>query len=431
MGLLGERNPEWDDARVGLRAGRRVGVRLVVVGVGWIQMHILVINSGSSSIKFSLFAEDAGELRSMYEGELSGIGEAAAKLEYRDAADEDLAGKVGEVKASSMAEAIGVVERAVGLEELPPPDAVGHRVVHPGAKLKGHQRVTAEVMQELREAVEFAPLHDPAAIEIIEEMMRRLPDVPHFACFDTVFHETMPEEAFVYPLPEALRKQGVRRYGFHGLSCESVVVQMRAAVGVEFPQSMLIAHLGSGCSVTACVDGKSVDTTMGLTPTGGVVMGTRPGDLDPGLVLYLLRQEGATLDSVEAMLNHDSGLKALGGVNDMRELHKTAQRDSRVRLALSIFSRSLVKTIAGLAALHCPSAVVFTGGIGEHDARTRGEVAGGLWAFGAELEMAANELSGTGLRKISEEDSRVALYVVPAEEDLMIARHVARMAGPV
>jgi acetate kinase len=391
-------------------------------------MHILVINPGSSSIKFSMFAEEATELRSIYEGELSGIGGAAAKVEFRAASGADLGQKLGEVKASSMEEAIGVVERAVGLDGMPAADALGYRVVHPGAKLKGHQRLTPDVLRELRAAVAFAPLHDPAAIEIIEEMMRRLPEVPHFACFDTVFHETMPEEAWVYPLPAVLRERGVRRYGFHGLSCESVVWQMRAAPGVNFPRSMLIAHLGSGCSVTAVVDGKSVDTTMGLTPTGGVVMGTRPGDLDPGLVLFLLRQEGATLESVEAMLNHESGLKALGGSNDMRELRKTAVSDARSRLALDIFGRSLVKTIAGLAAVHCPSAVVFTGGIGEHDAMTRAEVAGGLWAFGAEMERVANEFGGSGLRKISEEDSRVAMYVVPAEEDLMIARHAVRMA---
>jgi acetate kinase len=392
-------------------------------------VHILVINSGSSSIKFSMFAEDSGELRSMYEGELSGIGGTSAKLAFCDASGNDLSGRAGEVKTGTMEDALGVIERAVGMDGLPPADAVGYRVVHPGAHLRGHQRLTADVLKQLRGAVAFAPLHDPAAIEIIDEMMRRLPGVPHFACFDTVFHETMPEEAWVYPLPEMLRAQGVRRYGFHGLSCESAVMQMRAAAGVEFPRSMLIAHLGSGCSVTACVDGKSVDTTMGLTPTGGVVMGTRPGDLDPGLVLFLLRQQGATLESVEAMLNHESGLKALSGSNDMRELRKTAASDERVRLALSIFSRSLVKTIAGLAAVHCPAAVIFTGGIGEHDAETRAEIAGGLWAFGAEMERVANEFAGSGLRKISEEDSRVALYVVPAEEDWMIARHVARMMG--
>jgi acetate kinase len=306
---------------------------------------------------------------------------------------------------------------------------VGYRVVHPGPKLRGHQRLTAEVLTELRAAVRFAPLHDPEALEIIDALMRRYPAVPHVACFDTVFHETMPEEATVYALPAAVRDEGVRRYGFHGLSCESVVWQMREDAGVEFPQSMLIAHLGSGCSVTACVDGKSVDTTMGLTPTGGVVMGTRPGDLDPGVVMYLMRRASATVDSVEAMLNHEAGLKALGGVNDVRALRAAEKEDRGARLALTIFVRSLVKTIAGLAALHSPSAVMFTGGIGEHDARTRGAVAGGLWAFGAELDGVANEAAGSGLRRISDEDSRMALYVVPAEEDLMIARHVVRICS--
>jgi acetate kinase len=405
-------------------------------------MHILVLNPGSSSIKFSMHevveesnaegsvAPGAGAagLRTLYEGELGGIGGRLEKLVFRDAAGNDLSGRLGAVKSGSMQEAIAAVERAVGLDGLPPPDAVGYRVVHPGAHLHGHQRLTAEVLAQLREACEFAPLHDPEALEIIEEMMRRFADVPHIACFDTVFHETMPEEATVYALPYSVRKQGVRRYGFHGLSCESVVVQMREAAGVEFPRSMLIAHLGSGCSVTACIDGKSVDTTMGLTPTGGVMMGTRTGDIDPGVVLFLMRQAGATADSVERMIDGDAGLKALGGVNDMRELRKRAAGgDARAGLAICVFCRTLVKTVAGLAALHNPTALVFTGGIGEHDALTRRAIAVGLWAFGAEMEDAANELPAKGLRKISEEDSRIALYVVPAEEDRMIARHVARI----
>jgi acetate kinase len=392
-------------------------------------MHILVINPGSSSIKFSVFAEDAGEVRSLAEGEVGGIGGRAAKLEFRDVDGKDLSGALGEIKTATMEDAIGVVERAVGVAGLPAPDAVGYRVVHPGPKLKGHQRLTPEVLAELRAAVRFAPLHDPEALEIIDALMQRYPAAPHVACFDTAFHETMPEEATIYALPAEVREEGVRRYGFHGLSCESVVWQMRRAAGVPFPRSMLIAHLGSGCSVTACIDGKSVDTTMGLTPTGGVVMGTRPGDIDPGVVIYLLRREGATVDSVEEMLNHEAGLKALGGVNDMKALRAAERQDASARLALTIFVRSLVKTIAGLAALHSPSAVVFTGGIGEHDARTRGAVAGGLWAFGAELDGTANDSAASGVRTISDEDSRLALYVVPAEEDLMIARHVARICA--
>ena len=204
---------------------------------------------------------------------------------------------------------------------------------------------------------------------MIGEMMRRFADVPHIACFDTVFHETMPEEATVYALPYAVRRQGVRRYGFHGLSCESVVAQLREAQGIAFPRRLVIAHLGSGCSVTACIEGKSVDTTMGLTPTGGVMMGTRTGDLDPGVVLFLMRQAGATADSVERMIDGDAGLKALGGVNDMRELRRRAAAgNERARLAIRVFCRTVVKAIAGFIALHGADAIVFTGGIGERDA---------------------------------------------------------------
>jgi acetate kinase len=248
----------------------------------------------------------------------------------------------------------------------------------------------------------------------------------------------MPEEASVYALPEEVRAEGVRRYGFHGLSCESIVFQMRRAGSIPFPRRMVIAHLGSGCSVTACVDGKSVDTTMGLTPTGGVVMGTRPGDLDPGVVLYLLRRQSATAESVEKLLNFDSGLKALGGINDMRELRESAAGgDKKAQLAIKVFCRSVVKAIAGFIALYGAEAIVFTGGIGEHDLDSRAEIANALRGLGVALDADANRLqhktSGQGeaetVRRISSESSAITVYVVPAEEDRMIARHVAQMCG--
>ena len=397
-------------------------------------MHILVLNPGSSSIKFAMYADGWAQLRVLYSGELTDIGEATAALELRDNAGKDIAGAVGEVKAGSMNEAIGVVQRVIALPAFAPPDAVGYRVVHPGAHLHGHQLLTPEILAQLKEAVVFAPLHDPAALEMIEEMMRRAPGVPRFACFDTVFHETMPAEATVYALPATVREEGVRRYGFHGLSCESVVFQMRRASRVPFPRRLVIAHLGSGCSVTACIDGKSVDTTMGLTPTGGVVMGTRPGDLDPGVVLYLLGRPGATVESVEKMLNHESGLKALGGINDMRELRQSAAAgEQAARLAIRVFCRSVVKAIAGSIALYGADALVFTGGIGEHDVDSRAEIATALGGLGVALDLDANRLprkdSGEDqtVRKVSSENSPIAVYVVPAEEDLMIARYVARM----
>ena len=407
-------------------------------------MHILVINPGSSSIKFAMYADGWAELRVLYSGELNDIGEASAALKLKDNAGRDITASAGEVKAGSMDEAIGVVQRVIALPGLTPPDAVGYRVVHPGPHLRGHQRLTPEVLAQLKSAVVFAPLHDPAALEMIEEMMRRAPGVTRFACFDTVFHETMPEEATVYALPAEVRDEGVRRYGFHGLSCESVVFELRHARGLPFPRRLVIAHLGSGCSVTACIDGKSVDTTMGLTPTGGVVMGTRPGDLDPGVMLYLLRRPGATAESVERLLNRESGLKGLGGVNDMRELRQSAAAgDQATQLAIRVFCRSVAKAIAGFVALYGADAIVFTGGIGEHDADSREQISTALLGLGVRLDIVANldanldanrlECNDSGqfgvdtVRRISTEESPIAVYVVPAEEDLMIARQVARM----
>ena len=401
-------------------------------------MHILVINPGSSSIKFAMYADGWAELRVLYSGELDDIGRPSAALKLSDNAGKDIAASVGEVKAGSMDEAIGVIQRVIALPGLARPDAVGYRVVHPGPHLRGHQRLTPEVLAQLKQAVVFAPLHDPAALEMIEEMMRRAPDTVRYACFDTVFHETMPEESTVYALPAQVREEGVRRYGFHGLSCESIVYQLRRARRVPFPRRLIIAHLGSGCSITACLDGKSVDTTMGLTPTGGVVMGTRPGDLDPGVVLYLLRRKDATVESVEKLLNRDSGLKALGGINDMRELRKRAAAgDAQAQIAIRVFCRSVARAIAGFIGLYGADSIVLTGGIGEHDAESREQIAAALSGLGVRLDRDANRIKPKDsgpfetqtVRCISCESSPIAAYVVPAEEDLMIARWVARMCG--
>jgi acetate kinase len=293
------------------------------------------------------------------------------------------------------------------------------------------------VLQDLQQAVVFAPLHDPEAIALIRDMMKRFPDARHYACFDTIFHQTMPAEASTYPLPVEYRKRGVRRYGFHGLSCESVVDEMRVASDggqAAFPRRMVIAHLGSGCSVTAVVDGRSVDTTMGLTPTGGVVMGTRPRDLDPGLVLYLLRQaEGdraAALSAVETLLNHRSGMLALSGQpNDMRAIRKAAEGGSAdASLAIQIFTRSVRKAIGAFAWLMGGlDAVVFTGGIGEHDVLSRTEILRGIEGYGVALDPVANVARGDELRRVSAVDSQVVIWVIPAREDRMIAVHVSQM----
>jgi acetate kinase len=395
-------------------------------------VHILVINSGSSSIKFSLFDSKNGEPRSLFEGEVTGIGGAKAELRFRDAKGRDLSKGRKDVKAGTPVEAIGLVVEAVSGPELPTVEAVGYRVVHPGAKLHEHVRIDDAVMKDLEEAVVFAPLHDPAVIEVIREMMERFPDVAHYACFDTVFHQTMPEAAMTYPIPVKYRERGVRRYGFHGLSCESIVRQLRSEGGLEFPRRMVIAHLGSGCSVTALVDGQSLDTTMGLTPTGGVVMGTRPGDLDPGLVLYLLRQmEGDRVTALERMVNHDSGMVALSGMpNDMKAVREAVARgDAKARLAVEIFTRSVKKAVGGFMALMGGvDVLVFAGGIGEHDARSRAEIVGGLESFGISVNSGLNEARGDAIRRVSASDSVPMVVVVPAKEDWMIALHVERMS---
>jgi len=362
---------------------------------------------------------------------VTGIGGAKAGFKFRDADGRDLSEGRKEVKAGTPVEAIGLVVGAVSVSALPKVEAVGYRVVHPGAKLDRHVRMDDAVMKDLEEAVVFAPLHDPAVIEVIREMMERFPDVAHYACFDTVFHQTMPEAATTYPIPAEYRERGVRRYGFHGLSCESIVRQLRA-FDAGVPKRMVIAHLGSGCSVTAVVDGRSVDTTMGLTPTGGVVMGTRPGDLDPGLVLYLLRQmKGDRVNALETMLNHDAGMVALSGMpNDMKAVREAVLRgDAKARLAVEIFTRSVKKAVGGFVALMGGvDAVVFAGGIGEHDARSRAEILGGLESFGISINSGRNEAKSDAVRRVSASDSVPMVLVVPAKEDWMIAVHVDSMA---
>jgi acetate kinase len=384
-------------------------------------MHILVINSGSSSIKFTVFEAGAGEPKTLLDGELAGLGARGAALTIggRDA---------GRVDAATPEQAIQSVQRALDEATVPPADVVGYRVVHPGPNLKGHQRITEEVLQQLDEAAAFAPLHNPAAVTMIRAMMKLKPGVPRYACFDTVFHETMPVAATTYALPQRFREEGVRRYGFHGLSCESIVRRMTQQTG-GFPARAAIAHLGSGCSVTALRDGASVDTTMGLTPTGGVVMGTRPGDLDPGVVLYLLRKAGGEVAAVEKMLNGEAGMVALSGMkNDVRAVREAARRgDANAELALEVFTRSVRKAIGAYAwLLGGLDAVIFSGGIGEHDAQTRSEVLDGLEAAGVSLTKESNNAHTKGVRRV-DDGKRTPVWIVPAEEDLMIAMHVQRM----
>jgi acetate kinase len=390
-------------------------------------MNVLVLNSGSSSLKFSLFdvAVARNEPSLLLDGELSGMGtpQATLVLTKQNRAPE----QQDALKVEAPGDAISSVLDAVAHANAGKVDAVGYRVVHPGPSIHEHVLITDEVLKELAAAADFAPLHDPEAIAMIRETMQRMPAIPHVACFDTVFHQTMPEEASTYAIPKELRERGVKRYGFHGLSCESAIRQLKA-VG-PLPARMVIAHLGSGCSVTAVLNGQSIDTTMGLTPTGGVVMGTRPGDLDPGLVLYMLRQDKAedAVGKVEHALNHDSGMVALTGLpNDMKAVREAAAGGNEAAvLALKVFTRSVQKAIGGFAWLMGGlDAIVFTGGIGEHDAASREEILAGSEV---PINYVRNRTPGAGIRRIDASESKTAVFAVTAQEDLVIALHVKRV----
>ncbi|MFP5232571.1 MAG: acetate/propionate family kinase [Acidobacteriota bacterium] len=407
-------------------------------------MQLLVINSGSSSIKFSVYAvmAEGEQPQSLLDGQLSDIGERESRLVLRQAGrGQSMAGRVG---IHGVSEAISVVLDVVSGSGMPGFEAVGYRVVHPGPRLHEHTRITPQVLAELDAAGAYAPLHDPAAVQMIRTFSQRFPELPQYACFDTVFHHTMPLEASTYALPPEFMKRGVRRYGFHGLSCESIVQQLRSEEGRNgpLPRRMVIAHLGSGCSVTALQDGRSVDTTMGLTPTGGVVMGTRPGDLDPGLVLFLLREEiGApqdggsgskdALDAVQKLLNHGAGLAALSGMeNSVKEIRAAANAGRQsARLALQVFTRSVRKAMGAFCwLLGGLDAVVFSGGVGENDAQTRQEIIAGMEDLGVSLDPGLNHRAAGGIQRISPPDSPTQVLIVPAQEDQMVAAHVFRMA---
>ena len=271
----------------------------------------------------------------------------------------------------------------------------------------------------------FAPLHVPPALELIHAARERSPHVRQFVCLDTVFHATLPEEASVLALPREYREQGVRRYGFHGLSYESIVERLQP----EVPARTVVAHLGSGASLAALAHGVSMDTTMGFTPTGGIPMGTRTGDLDPGVLLWLLRQGHLDAEALESRVNHDAGLAALsGGTSDLAELTKAADAgDAPAALALTVFVRSIAKTIGAYAAvLGGLDLLVFTGGIGENSPRVRQRVCEMLTHLDVHLDTPRNE-DGPGF--ISRPGSRTTVRVMPSEEELQIARHTRRLLG--
>ncbi len=318
------------------------------------------------------------------------------------------------------------------------PAAIGYRIVHGGPHLRRHCRITPQVLDTLRAAVHYAPLHIPAALTLIDTASNLYPQAPAFACFDTAFHTTMPPEAYTYAIPARFREQGVQRYGFHGLSYESIVTALAPKIPARpFPARLVVAHLGNGASLCAIANGRSVDTSMGLTPTGGIPMGTRSGDLDPGVVLFLARSGHLNTNELESVLNHESGLAALSsganapGISDMRELTAAADRSSdpgsaAANQAIAIFCRSIAKTVAGYAAvLGGLDTLVFTGGIGEHSALVREQVCRQLAFLGITLDPDANQRhAATISQQTSPIPNPITVQIIPADEDGRIAHHV-------
>ncbi|ATB40643.1 acetate kinase [Cystobacter fuscus] len=382
---------------------------------------LLVINSGSSSLKFGVYAHREGHEAVLFKGTVRHIGGERGTLSLQDAHGQ----KVFEKSAPYPTQREAFDRAMDRLESLghTSPVAIGHRVVHGGPHLREHRALTGEVLHTLETTTHFAPLHVPPALELIHHARERYPSVPQFACFDTVFHRTLPEEAAVFPVPRQYRDQGVERYGFHGLSYESIVERLKPRV----PERTVVAHLGSGASLVALRHGISVDTTMGFTPTGGIPMGTRTGDIDPGVLLWLLRQGHVDAEGLESLVNHDSGLKALsGGTSDMSELTRAAGfGDASAALALSVFVRSIAKTIGAYAAvLGGIDLLVFTGGIGENSPIVRQRVCAMLGHLGLVLDDARNR-DGQGV--ISAPGSRGTIQLLPSEEEEQIARHTRRL----
>ncbi|MGO9443432.1 MAG: acetate/propionate family kinase [Thiobacillaceae bacterium] len=383
---------------------------------------ILTINGGSSSIKFALFEEGDPLLR-ILEGAIERIGMPEAALRVNDLKQKESFSRL--VTAPDHRAAVEVLmnwlEERLGRNALA---AVGHRVVHGGPKYSDAQRITAEMVEELRRLSPFDPEHLPEEILLTEAFHRRFPDLPQVACFDTAFHHNLPRVAQLLPIPRRYEAHGVRRYGFHGLSYAFLMEELARVAGAEAVQGRIIlAHLGNGASLAAVLGGKPMDTSMSFTPTAGVPMSTRSGDLDPGLVWYLARTENITAKQFNEMVNFQSGLLGISETSsDMRDLLITETRDVRAAEAIALFCYQIKKWIGGFAAaLGGLDTLVFTGGIGENAPLVRARICEGMEFLGIELDSPQNA-ANAGV--ISTATGRVAVRVIHADEEQMIAKTV-------
>jgi acetate kinase len=394
-------------------------------------LPILVLNSGSSSIKFSFYEAREDNRKLLFEGAVEGIGTDQGKFWIKDAANKKLVDQTPPLPSREVA--FKLVADALSSGKFPAPAAIGHRMVSGGPMVLENQRITAALIDEMERYTAFAPLHTPIAIYIMREARKLFPGIPNFVILDSYFHRTMPEVARQMPIPEVYSVMGVRRYGAHGISCESIVYQLQPNV----PEKLIVAHLGNGASITAIRNGESFDTSMGLTPTGGIISATRTGDIDPGVLLFILRKiaettgsAAAAADQLEAIVNNKSGLLGMSEIsNDMRDLREAiAKGNAKARLAVDKFCWTIARWIGSyVAELNGLDMLVFTGGIGENDVASRAEICAGLGALGIAVDAKRNNAAGAVV--ISAENSPVTVRVLTALEDLMIVNHVVRLLG--
>ena len=406
-------------------------------------MNVLVLNCGSSTVKFQLIATDADLIKQNADRRLArGLIERIGGEAIITAQAEGRNSKLTTAQLPDLRSAVGYILRWVcapesgieAIKSISDIHAVGHRVVHGGEKFTRSVLVREEVLREIEDCIDLAPLHNPANIKGITAARELFGQgVPQVAVFDTAFHQTLPEPAYLYAVPyQFYRRHRVRRYGFHGTSHRYVAYRYRTIRGIPREEvNVITLHLGNGCSATAIKQGNSVDTSMGLTPLEGLVMGTRSGDLDPSILEYLAVKEGMTVHEVESLLNKQSGLLGISGLtHDMRELLAEAREneDRRALLAIELFCYRARKYIgAYLAAMNGADAIIFTGGIGENSAEIRERISAGLTWMGLTLHAERNSTlprGGEGL--ISTDDSRLAAYVIPTDEELLIARDTVR-----
>ncbi len=389
--------------------------------------RVLTINGGSSSIKFALFGVDAS-LRRILEGTIERIGLPDAAFRVKGVNPADNFSRP--IAATDHTAAVGFlmdwIEQSSQYDAL---TAVGHRMLHGGPKYWKPERINAKMIEDLHSLESFDPEHMPEEILLVEAFHRRFPDLPQWACFDTAFHHDLPRVAKILPIPRRFETQGVRRYGFHGLSYEFLVGELGRLAGLEPAQGRIIlAHLGNGASLAAVRDGKSIDTSMSFTPTAGVPMSTRSGDLDPGLVWYLARTDGFDAKRFNEMVNFQSGLLGISETSsDMHDLLKAEAKDVRAAEAIALFCYQVKKWIGSFtAALGGLDTLVFAGGIGENAPIVRARICKGLEFLGIELEEKQNS-ANEGV--ISSDKSRVAVRVIRTDEEWMIAKTVCRVLG--